>query len=148
MGAALSREKVQFLLLAAKTSSSIVIMLALPAAANSLRVFGCTVAFLCLAWSYSTPPLRAKNQPILDSFFNGLMCLLFWASGYVFDGKKTLLWTTDHSATNGHLVFLFASALHSLAAVEDAKADAFAGDRTIATVFGERIALLFSLVCL
>ena len=94
------------------------------------------------------PPLRLKNRPILDSISNGSMCWLFWASGYVFDGNRALLWDTDPSATNGRLVFLFASALHSLAAVEDIQADACADDRTIATVHGERIALLFSLVCL
>ena len=87
----------------------------------------------------------AENRPVLDSISNGSMCWLFWASGYVFDGKKALLWNTDPSATNGRLVFLFASALHSLAAVADVQADASAGDRTIATGLGERIALLFSL---
>ena len=123
-------------------------MLALPAVTNSPRVLGCTVAFLGLAWSYSMPPLRLKNRPILDSISNGLMCWLFWASGYVFEGKRALLWSTDPSATNGRLVFFFASGLHSLAAVADVQADASAGDRTIGTGLGERIALLFSFVCL
>ena len=44
-GAPLHPSNVQFLTLAAKTSSSLVIMLALPAAATSLRVLGCTAAF-------------------------------------------------------------------------------------------------------
>lgn len=147
-GTALSVCDIRFVLLAAKLLTGLVILLALPASASSPWVLGYTAAFLCLAWTYSTPPLRLKERPIIDSLSNGLMCWLFWASGYIFSGERTLTLYNDPSATNGRLVFLYASALHSLAAVEDAKADASANQRTIVTTFGERFALLFSLVCL
>ena len=65
-GTALSRGNVQFLLLAARISTAIVILLALPASASSPCLLACTMAFLCLTWSYSTPPIRLKERPVLD----------------------------------------------------------------------------------
>jgi len=137
-----------FVLRAARVSTVVVVLLALPAWARSPQLFGCTVAFLSLVWIYSLPPLRLKERPVLDSLSNGLMCWLFWACGYAFNGDTSLIFDTKLAARNGRLVFLLASALHSLAARLDARADASAKYRTIATVLGEIFAGLFSLICL
>ena len=137
-----------FVILAARVSTAFVILLALPASIGSPQLFGCTVAFLSLVWIYSSPPLRLKERPILDSFSNGLICWLFWACGYAFNDDALTIFDTKPPARNGWLVFLLASALHSLAAILDVRADASVKYRTIATVFGERFAALFSMTCL
>jgi 4-hydroxybenzoate polyprenyltransferase len=147
-GTALPAYRIQALLWAARVLTGVVLILALPASANSAQVLWCTIGLLSVAWGYSTPPVRFKERPVLDSLANGLLCWLFWASGYTFSGQRSLVFDTIESATNGRLVFLLASAMHSLAAVEDAETDALVEYRTIATVCGERFAIGFSHICL
>jgi len=122
-------------------------LITFPSWRNSLKLFGCIVAVLALLWAYSSPPFRFKERPVLDSLSNGVICWLFWACGYIFDDKTTpgpSLLASKH----GWLVFLYGSALHSMAAMVDVDADAFAEYRTIATVYGEKSSALFSLICL
>ena len=147
-GTALEQVDHSFVLLAARISTASVLLLGGPASCRSPQLFGCTAAFLSLVWMYSSPPLRLKERPILDSLSNGLMCWLFWVCGYVFNGDSSLLFDTPGAARNGWLVFLLASALHSLGAMLDVHADASVHHRTIATVFGEKFAALFSMTCL
>lgn len=147
-GTVLDQVNHNFVLLAARISTAFVLLLGLPASIRSPQLFGYTVAFLSLVWMYSSPPFRLKERPILDSLSNGLICWLFWACGYVFNGDTSLVFDTMRAARNGWLVFLLASGLHSLAAMLDARADASVKYRTIATVFGEKFAALFSVTCL
>jgi 4-hydroxybenzoate polyprenyltransferase len=125
-----------------------VIVLAIPASVKSPQLLVCTLSFLCLIWAYSAPPLRLKERPILDSLSNGVICWLFWACGYVSDGHASLHSDAEPTSKQGRLVFLYASALHSMAAMVDSYADSSAKYRTIATVYGERFAAMFSMICL
>jgi 4-hydroxybenzoate polyprenyltransferase len=147
-GTVLDQVNHRFVLASARLSTILVVLLALPASIRSPQLLGYTVSFLSLAWMYSSPPFRLKERPFLDSLSNGAICWLFWACGYIFSGDTTLAFNTQTASRNGWFVLLYASALHSLAAMVDAPTDASAKYRTIATVFGERFAVLFSLISL
>jgi 4-hydroxybenzoate polyprenyltransferase len=135
-------------LLSARVSTAFVVLLVLPASIQSPQLLGCTVSFLFLVWIYLSPPFRLKERPILDSLCNGLICWLFWACGYTFSGDTTLVFNTKPASRNGWFILLYASALHSLAAMVDARSDASAKYQTVATVLGERFAAFFSMMCL
>jgi 4-hydroxybenzoate polyprenyltransferase len=137
-----------FVLSAARISTASVVLLGLPAFIRSPQLLGYTIAFVCLIWTYSSPPFRLKERPILDSLSNGAICWFFWACGYTFNGDATLFFDTKPTVRNGWLVLLYAMALHSLAAMLDARTDASAKYQTTATVLGERFAAVFSMVCL
>lgn len=147
-GKALGRANHRFVLSSARISTAVVMLLALPAAICSPQLLCCTVAFLTLVWVYSSPPLRLKERPVLDSLSNGVICWFFWACGYTFNGDTNLFFDTMPASRNGCFVLLYASALHSLAAIVDARTDASAKYRTIATVYGEEFAANLSMVCL
>ncbi|PVH90154.1 hypothetical protein DM02DRAFT_548345, partial [Periconia macrospinosa] len=146
-GTALEQQHYRSILIAAKISTAIVILLTFPGWRNSLQLFGCTIAFLALVWAYSSPPFRLKERPIVDSISNGVICWLFWACGYTFSGEK-LLFSSKPAVWNGWFILLYGSAMHSLAAIVDVEADSRAQYCTIATILSERYAALFSLICL
>lgn len=147
-GTVLDRVHHRFVLSSARISTAFVILLAIPATMRSPQLLGCTISFLSLVWIYSSPPFRLKERPILDSLSNGVICWLFWACGYTFSGGTSLVFNTKPASRKGWFVLLYASALHSLAATVDARADVSAKYQTIATVLGERYAALFSMICL
>lgn len=147
-GTVLEPVRHDLVLRAARVSTLLVVLSAFPATTCSLEALAYTLAFLALLWMYSAPPVRFKERPVLDSLLNGLVCWLFWAYGYTFSGYRSLIFDTQQSAGNGRLVFLFASALHSLAAMLDRRADALAGYRTIGTVHGGKYTAFFPLACL
>jgi 4-hydroxybenzoate polyprenyltransferase len=147
-GTALRQADHSFVLLSAKVSTAFVVLLALPASIRSPQLLGCTVSFLSLVWIYSSPPFRLKERPVLDSLSNGVICWLFWACGYTFSGDMSLVFNTEPASRNGWFVLLYGSALHSLTAMVDERADASAKYQTNATVLGGRFAALFSMICL
>lgn len=134
-------------LLVAKASTVLVILMTFPSWKKSSVLFGCVFAVLALLWAYSSPPFRFKERPVLDSLSNGVICWLLWACGYIFDEEATEI-SSLLASKHGWLVLLYGSALHSMAAMVDVDADTFAEYRTIATVYGEKFSALFSLVCL
>jgi 4-hydroxybenzoate polyprenyltransferase len=125
-----------------------IILLTLPEWKSSLELLGYLVSFLCVIWAYSSPPIRLKGRPIIDSLSNGVGCWLVWACGYTFNGDKTLLYNAEPTSICGLSILLYGAAVHSLGTVVDAEADGSTGCRTIATFYGERGAASFSLVCL
>jgi 4-hydroxybenzoate polyprenyltransferase len=137
-----------YVLRAARISTLLVVLLALPASVTSPQLLIHTLSLLCLIWTYSLPPFRLKERPILDSLSNGIICWLFWACGYTFSGDTSLVSKTKPASKHGWLVLLYASALHSMAAMVDTQVDSSAKYRTIATVYGERFAAMFSTICL
>lgn len=146
-GTALDQYHHKYVLLAAKASTALVMLITLPSWRNSLELFSCIVAVLALLWAYSSPPFRIKERPVLDSVSNGVICWLFWACGYIFDERATYV-SSLLTSKHGWLVLLYGSALHSMAAMVDVDADTVAEYRTIATVCGEKFSALFSLICL
>lgn len=143
----LNQRHKQFILIAARFSTLSVILLTVPASLRAPNVLGHTAAFLCLIWVYSSPPLRLKERPVWDSVSNGAICWLFWICGYTF-GDEKIINVDALSSKKGRFVLLYASALHSLAALLDAPADSSVNYRTIATVWGEKFSAAFSIVCL
>ena len=103
--------------------------------------FAVVVALLLLSWQYSAPPLRFKERPILDSLSNGAIVDLTYLAGYTAGGG---LLDERVLRVRGHVLALCTAGVHALGAAVDADVDAAAGQRTIATVFGGRAAVVFA----
>ncbi|KAI5118399.1 hypothetical protein M0805_007533 [Coniferiporia weirii] len=107
----------------------------------------CTILLLFLSWQYSSPPLRLKEQPIVDSLSNGAIVWLSWALGYVACGGALFGSSAGEGASKGWLLAFCTTGVHALGAAADIEADVAAGQRTIATVLGTRITAGFSAAC-
>lgn len=105
-----------------------------------------TTLLLVLSWQYSSPPLRLKERPLLDSISNGVIVWLCWARGYSDSGLPLFGPDVIDSATKGWLLAFCTAGVHALGAAADVEADVAAGQRTIATAFGKRFAAAFSAV--
>ncbi|KAF9451038.1 hypothetical protein P691DRAFT_409507 [Macrolepiota fuliginosa MF-IS2] len=103
------------------------------------------LATLCLVlfgWQYSSPPLRLKEVPVLDSLSNGLIVFLAWFCGFSFSG-----FSSSGMSSKGLMLSLCTAAIHALGAVVDVDADVAAGQRTIATALGQRPTAIFGALC-
>ncbi|KAH8108869.1 prenyltransferase [Phellopilus nigrolimitatus] len=107
----------------------------------------CSSIILFLSWQYSSPPLRLKELPILDSISNGMIVWLAWALGYVASGSPLFGVGANESANKGWLLAFCTAGVHALGAAADVEADIAAGQRTIATMLGKRLAAGFSAAC-
>lgn len=103
-----------------------------------------TMLILILGWQYSAPPFRLKERPILDSLSNGTLVWLCWALGYTSSGSALFGLGAEEGSNKGWLLALCTTGVHALGAAADVQADVAADQRTIATVFGERVAAGFS----
>lgn len=122
----------------------------IPSIIPTLRVFQgslLTTLLLALSWCYSSPPVRLKERPILDSLSNGVIVWLCWAIGYVAAGKPLFGIAASESTRKAWPITLCASGVHALAAAVDLEADNAAGMRTIATLLGKRVTVLFCALC-
>lgn len=94
-----------------------------------------TISLVVVAWTYSVPPYRLKERPPLDSLANGLGYFLFpLMMGY------SLHADTRDMPIRYYLLALCVAGIHALATAADYDADVAAGHRTLAVVFGKRIA--------
>lgn len=102
-----------------------------------------TISIVVIAWQYSSPPLRIKEIPFLDSISNGCLVFLIWFYGFSLSGSSIsevpLKVVVNHVAIVGG---------HALGAVVDYEADTAVGLTTIATAMGKRRAAIFAVVCL
>ena len=97
--------------------------------------FVATISLVVVAWTYSVPPYRLKERPPLDSVANGLGYFLFpLMMGY------SLSADTREMPLRYYLLALCVAGIHALATAADYDADRAAGHRTLAVVFGKRIA--------
>ncbi|HVF10734.1 MAG TPA: prenyltransferase [Abditibacteriaceae bacterium] len=96
-------------------------------------------AFLFFSIFYSTPPIRAKAKPVLDSAFNVL---------YIFPGVFAyyLIGGRDLSIQLVVAAWCWAMAMHAYSAVPDISADYESGLKTVATLFGFHGTLLLCLL--
>jgi 4-hydroxybenzoate polyprenyltransferase len=101
-----------------------------------------TILLVLLGWQYSSPPLRLKEAPVLDSLSNGAIVYLAWFTGFSLAGHPI-----TKTPSEVYQVSLCAVGAHALAAVMDADADRAAGHRTIAVALGKRPAILFTALC-
>jgi 4-hydroxybenzoate polyprenyltransferase len=95
-----------------------------------------------LGWQYSSPPLRLKEVPVMDSLSNGAIVFLAWFCGFSFSGLSI----SDVPFT-GIMLSLCTAGIHALGAVVDSEVDFAAGQTTIATALGKRVAAIFAASC-
>ncbi len=96
------------------------------------------LAFWFFGIFYSSPPIRAKTKPFLDSFFNILYIFPALVS-YGIISNQFPPFVIFLSAT------LWCMAMHAYSAVPDIESDRKAKISTIATVLGSKLTLIFCL---
>jgi len=101
-----------------------------------------TILLVLLGWQYSSPPLRLKEVPVLDSLSNGAIVFLAWFAGFSFAGRSIA-----EAPAKGYMLSLCTAGVHALGAVMDVEADIAARQRTIAVVLGKRPAAMFAAMC-
>lgn len=110
-----------------------IVLLNLPFIAAALflafRALPSLAGFILLSVFYSIPPIRAKEIPFLDSFFNVL---------YVFPGAFAYQMLTGSFPSIAVILAAgsWTAAMHAYSAIADIDADRKAGLRTIATALG------------
>lgn len=93
------------------------------------RSFLALQTFIFLSLFYSSPPIRAKTKPILDSAFN-ILYIMPGVFGYAI--TTGVLPPIELIIAGG----LWTAAMHAYSAIPDIEADTKAGISTIATFFG------------
>lgn len=114
------------------------------AALSTLNPLHILLSFFAIAipYAYSTPPIRLKSRPILDS----LVCIFY--------GVGPLLYAYSLSGSLFLNPYIFSlslgfSGLHAIATIMDVEEDRKTGERTFAAAFGTRLPALFALlICL
>lgn len=101
-----------------------------------------TILLVLLGWQYSSPPLRLKEVPVLDSLSNGGIVFLAWFCGFSFSGSSI-----SEIPSTSIMLSLCTAGIHALGAVVDSEADFAAGQTTIATALGKRGAAIFAASC-
>ena len=102
-----------------------------------------TIGIVIIAWQYSSPPLRIKEIPFIDSISNGCLVFLIWFYGFSLSGSS--ISEVPLKTVMNHLGIVGG---HALAAVADYEADTSVGLTTIATAMGKRRAAIFGFVCM
>ena len=100
------------------------------------------ILLVLLGWQYSSPPLRLKEVPVLDSLSNGGIVFLAWYCGFSFSGLSI-----SDVPSSSIMLSLCTVGIHALGAVADSEADFAAGQTTIATAFGKRAGAIFAASC-
>ncbi|MBI2084972.1 MAG: UbiA family prenyltransferase [Candidatus Aenigmarchaeota archaeon] len=95
--------------------------------------------FLLLAYFYSTPPVRLKEKPPLDSVSNGL-------AYYFFPFLMGTSFGNVNITARIFFITFFVMGIHAFSTIMDFGADKKAGYKTFAVVFGKRYAALFSVI--
>lgn len=101
----------------------------LAAAQFNVLAFAALQTFIFLSIFYSSPPIRAKTKPVLDSVFNVL---------YIIPGVFAYAMITRQLPPAELIIAggLWTAAMHAYSAIPDIDADKRAGLSTIATAFG------------
>ena len=103
------------------------------------RTFAALQTFIFLSIFYSSPPIRAKTKPFLDSAFNIL---------YVMPGVFAYCMAAGDLPPVELILAggLWTAAMHAYSAVPDIESDRAAGLRTIATLLGANVTIALCLV--
>ena len=121
-------------------AAGLAILLASATTANPANLFF-TVAFLVLAYTYSTPPWRLKVRPPLDVISAGIIGFLApFALGFSFVDNALALPLQAYYFTFCVMGF------HAFSTIMDYSVDKGIGDRTFAVAYGKRTAALFPAV--
>ncbi len=123
-----------------KSLSKLILLLNLPVLALAplmpLAAFLSLLGFWFFGVFYSSPPIRAKIKPFLDSFFNIL---------YIFPALVSYGLVTGEFPSPVIIISatLWCMAMHAYSAVPDIESDRKAKISTIATVLGSKLTLIF-----
>lgn len=123
-----------------KRASLLVSMLLIASSLVTLNISNLIsiILLVSIAYYYSAPPVRLKEMPPLDSISNGLLFFLAFSLGYSFGND---IWNIPLKI---YFVAICVMGIHSFGAVMDYSVDKAAGHKTIAGVFGKRVASIFS----
>lgn len=126
-------------------AASVMVIAALVASAiwtlNLIHI-AAVLLFLPFPFLYSSPPIRLKSRPLLDSLSNATYTYAPFAMGFSLGG------TTGFLDPNMILFALVFSAAHAIGTIMDLDGDRKAGIRTFAAVYGPRAAAAFAIVIL
>jgi 4-hydroxybenzoate polyprenyltransferase len=104
---------------------------------NALTILA-TAALIILVYSYSAPPLRLKERPLIDSLSNALGVWLLLLLGFSYGA------TFQQFPLKLYYASSIAASVHAIGAVMDYSSDKKARITTIATLFGKKFAVLFA----
>ena len=96
-----------------------------------------------LSFAYSTPPLRLKERPPLDSISNAFMIYLIAALGYSYATGDYLIPPGNFTGIGAPLLLAIVS-IHMFSTIMDYTPDRKAGVLTISTAIGKRMTALLS----
>ena len=99
------------------------------------------LVFLFTGVFYSARPIRAKSKPPLDVLFSAIIYVSPAVVGFFATGSTNLDWLIVVAG------LIWAFAMQTYSAVPDIDADRKAGVNTLATLFGEPLALWFCFFC-
>lgn len=108
-------------------------------------------SFTSLLWSlsaiivvfiYSSPPIRLKTRPIIDSLSNGAFVASVFLTGYFHNANVSTI--SESSALAAIAFVLGVSAVHILGALRDYTPDKTAGMTTIAIFLGQKKSALLA----
>jgi len=109
----------------------------------SVLIFAIFAQAFFLSFAYSAPPLRLKDRPMWGLFANA------WGLGFLVPFCVMPELTVHNAGLLGWddpiYFFLAVASIYSLTTVPDVAGDAITGKRTIAVVFGKRVALIVAL---
>ncbi|TDL19775.1 hypothetical protein BD410DRAFT_773472 [Rickenella mellea] len=145
-GGVLAPQSHQLVLRAAKISTFFIF--ATFGLTTTLTTLSITALLLLFSWSYSTPPIRLKSIPVIDSLSNGLIVLLTYLIGFSSSSESGLSFSEVPLRGKGGVFALCTTGVHALGAVLDAEFDEKVGVRSVAVGLGQRGAAAFGAMCL
>jgi 4-hydroxybenzoate polyprenyltransferase len=107
---------------------------------NPTNIFAMCI-LLFFSYFYSAPPLRFKQWPPMDSVSNGI--LYFYAPVLLGVSFGATLFDLPIQV---YFITIGVMGIHSFSTIMDYTADQLVGERTFATVYGKRIASLFTVI--
>jgi 4-hydroxybenzoate polyprenyltransferase len=125
-----------------KTLTIIVALLLLISAGLTLNPtnFFAMGLLLFFSYFYSAPPLRFKQWPPMDSVSNGI--LYFYAPVLLGASYGAVIFQVPIQV---YFITAGVMGIHSFSTIMDYSADKLVGERTFATVYGKRVASLFTI---
>ncbi|MFX1510799.1 MAG: UbiA family prenyltransferase [Promethearchaeota archaeon] len=106
---------------------------------NPTNIFAMGI-LIFFSYFYSAPPLRFKQWPPMDSVSNGI--LYFYAPVLLGASFGAMIFQIPIQV---YFISGAVMGIHSFSTIMDHNADKLVGERTFATVYGKRVAALFTL---
>lgn len=118
---------------------TVLLMLSAVLTLNPTNIFAMGI-LIFFSYFYSAPPLRFKQWPPMDSVSNGI--LYFYAPVLLGASFGAMIFQIPIQV---YFITGAVMGIHSFSTIMDHDADKLVGERTFATVYGKRVAALFTL---